>query len=170
MNTTSLYEINGEIRALLDKITDTETGEVTGEANDFELLAQLQMDRQEKIEALLCYIKNLVAQSKMLKDEENAIAERRKPIDNKIDRLTKYAERELAGEKFFSPKAEATYRKSNPVEYDSEFLAWALKNCRNDLLSFSNPTPNKTAIKQAIKNGEVIEHAEIVEKMNMTIK
>ena len=43
-------------------------------------------------------------------------------------------------------------------------------NGREDLLSYSAPTPNKTAIKSALKNGEEIEGAYILKTQNIQIK
>jgi hypothetical protein len=53
---------------------------------------------------------------------------------------------------------------------DAIFAHWAQVNNRDDLLSYKEPTPNKTAIKAAIKSGQKISGASIVEKNNIQIK
>lgn len=39
---------------------------------------------------------------------------------------------------------------------EATFLAWAQDQCRDDLLTFADPKPNKTEIKKAIKAGQNI--------------
>ncbi len=66
----TLYEID---KAITD-LADPETGEIT----DFEALDNLQMARDQKIENIACYYKNLVSDAEAIKAEEEALAERQK--------------------------------------------------------------------------------------------
>ena len=71
----NLYQIDAEIL----KVIDFETGEVLDE----DKLEELQMSKNEKIENILLYIKNLNADAEIIKAEEKALAERRKAKENK---------------------------------------------------------------------------------------
>ena len=64
-----------------------------------------------------------------------------------------------------------SFRKSESVLVADEgaFIAWAMKN-RDDLLTYKDPTINKTAIKKALSSGEEIEGAVIENKLNIQIK
>ena len=56
------------------------------------------------------------------------------------------------------------------VPDERAFVSWALDAGREDLLTFKEPTTNKTAIKKAIADGEDIFGAHVFSKMNIQIK
>ena len=93
----TLYEID---KAITD-LADPETGEIT----DFEALDNLQMARDQKIENIACYYKNLVSDAEAIKAEKEALAERQKVAENKAARLKEYLSYALHGEKFSRPDA-----------------------------------------------------------------
>ena len=74
-----LYEID---QALVD-LVDNETGEII----DIEVFDSLQMERDEKIESIALYIKDLKAEAEALKAEKLAFAERQKVAENKAESL-----------------------------------------------------------------------------------
>ena len=93
----TLYEID---KAITD-LADPETGEIT----DFEALDNLQMARDQKIENIACYYKNLVSDAEAIKAEKEALAERQKVAENKAARLKEYLLRATRGE--VSPRRNA---------------------------------------------------------------
>ena len=147
-----IYEIDREIEALLDQI-DEETGEVLF---DPELLEELQMERERKVENLALAWKNLAAEAKAIKAEEEALAKRRKATENEAERARKYLEYVLGGEGY-------------TVEIGPEFVPWAFEH-RQNLLRMKEPEADKTAIKAALKAGEEIPFTELAQKKSMTIK
>lgn len=152
----NLYEIDQAIMSLID--------EETGEIKDYEAFAELQMDKEAKIENTALYIKNLLSDAEQLKAEKLRFAERQKQAEAKAESLKTYLDLFLAGEKFSSTKVSVTYRWSSSVDvYD-------ISKIPEKYLKFADPTANKTAISTALKNGEVIEGAKIVEKNNIQIK
>ena len=157
----NLYEINSKILECIDG----ETGEIL---ND-DLLTQLELLRKDKIEGICLYIKNLEAENVALKNEIDVFTERKRKNETKIKNLTKYVDSVLQGEKFKTSKTEVIYRKSKSVEVDNIFIDWA-KEYNPDLLSFKEPTPNKTKIKKLLESGEELEFARIVENNNINIK
>ena len=103
----NIYEIN---EAILQCV-DPETGEV----DDHALIA-LQIMRDAKIENVALWIKNLKSDISDLKVEEKTLAERRRRKENKVERLRKYLEFALAGQRFETPKCVVSFRKSHKVE------------------------------------------------------
>lgn len=69
-----LYEIDAAIDAAIEAGTDPETGEIT----NLEEITALQMQREEKLENIALYIKNLSAIATALKNEIDVLNERRK--------------------------------------------------------------------------------------------
>lgn len=159
----NIYEIQQSIMALVDP----ETGEIA----DFETLDNLIMARDEKIENIALWIKNLVAESKAIREEEKTLAERRRSAESKTESLKKYLDMVLAGDKFTTPRVAITYRKSSAVEVDEGFVEWANESeHRQKLLRFSDPSIDKTAIKDLLAGGTQLKFARIVENQNLQIK
>lgn len=160
-----IYEIDREIENLMNQV-DEETGEVLF---DPEKLEELEMQKEQKIENLALLIKNKSSDIRELREEEKKLAERRRVIENQVERARQYLEFVLKGEKFQTAKVAVSYRKSTKVQVDGDFLLWAQEN-REDLLRYKDPEPDKTALTALLKGGEEIPHAELVTETSMTIK
>ena len=78
----------------------------------------------------------------------------------------------LDGQKFSTSKVQISFRNSESVEIEDEkkFVDWAWDNERDDLLTYKDPTPNKTAIKQLLKSGKTLNGVSIVKNQNIQIK
>lgn len=161
-----IYEIDQQIQTLIDTGVDSETGELLFGP---EMLMALQMERDTKVENLALAYKNMQAEVKAIKDEETNLAQRRKALEAKADRAKEYLEYVLAGEKFKTARVVVGYRKSTKLELSDGFTEWAAKNAP-DFLRYKDPEPDKTAITNALKAGQKITGAELVESRNMTIK
>lgn len=162
----TLYEIDQEI---LDCI-DAETGEII----DFERLSELQIAREEKIEKVALWYKNLVSDAAAYKAEKEVFAERERQAKAKAESLKNWLTEALDGNKMSTSKVAISFRKSEAVEIDdeTEFIEWA-EHYRDDLLTYKAPTPNKTAIKCAIKGEDSVDSlggAHLIEKNNIQIK
>ena len=157
----SIYEIDDAITSLVDM--------ETGEIDDEKRYDELQMERTQKIENIGCYYKNLTAEAKAMKEEEANLAQRRKAVENKAERIKALLVYALKGEKFESPKVRCGYRKAKSVQVDDSFVAWAREHA-DDLLTFKEPTPDRKAIKAALEDGREIEHAEIVTNESLQVK
>ena len=164
----NIYQIDAAIQACLDmdtdELVDMETGEILS-------LDALQMEREQKLENVACYIKNLTADADALKAEKDALAKREQAARKKIDSLKKYLTDNLHGEKLTTTRAAISFRKSEAVELANPelFVVWAAE-CHNDLLTYKAPEPNKTAIKQLLKAGGALPGAQLVERLNLAIK
>ena len=153
----SLYEIDKSIMECLD----FETGEIL----DAERLNALQMERQEKVESVALWVKNLSADAVAYKAEKEAFAEREKAAQKKIESLKNWLSWALEGQKFSTWRCAVTFRKSEAVEIEDE--AMLPPEMKTEKITYS---PNKTAIKEAIKAGTEIPGCKLVERMNPTIK
>lgn len=155
-----LYEIDAAIRDFELEI-DPETGEVLN-AQD---LDDLKVAREDKIESVGLWVKELEAEKEAVKNEKNRFTEREKVLGNKIESLKGYLSYALNGEKFSTPRIVMSYRKSESVNITNE-NAIEDKYCNISVVR----KPDKTAIKDALKKGAEIVGAELVEKHNLQIK
>ena len=151
-----IYKIN---QAILDCI-DAETGEII----DAEMLDKLQMEKSEKIENVACWIKDLKAEAEALKNEKQALAERQKVAENKMESLKKYLAYALDGKAFKTTRASVTFRKSQAVEIDDIY------KLNENYLRYKEPEADKEAIKKAIKSGQTVAGATLVENTSVIIK
>lgn len=160
----SLYEIDATIMSLVD----LETGEIL----DYEAFAELQMEREKKIENMALWYKDLVAEANAIKAEEANLAARRKACENKAERLKAYLSDLLDGGKFKTPRVDCTFRASRSVQIqdEAEFIRAMEQGQHFEYLTYKAPTVNKTAITQAIKAGQLVPGAELVEKKSISIK
>ena len=151
-----LYEID---QAIMDCI-DMETGEVINE----ELLNGLQMERDAKIENVALWIKELKAEAEALKAEKLAFAERQKVAENKMESLKKWLAYALNGEKFKTVRASVTFRTTQQVDIPDIY------KLDENFLRYKEPEADKTAIKEAIKAGQTVEGATLIENTSVIIK
>lgn len=152
----NLFEINEEIM----KCVDAESGEII----DTEKLEQLQMEETSKIENIACWIKNLLSDAEALKVQKQTFADRQKAVENKAESLKKYLSDYLAGQKFSTDKVAISFRKTSSVNVTD------MSALPEEYLKFAEPTPDKTAIKNAITSGKKISGEEILENQSISIK
>lgn len=151
-----LYEIDN---AIMDCV-DMETGEII----DIERLSALQMERDQKIEGIGCWIKDLLSDAKALKEEKDNLAARQKSAENKAASLKAYLSSYLDGEKFKTAKVAISYRKSDSVDISEGAVI------PEKYLKYSDPTPDKIGLKAALKAGEKFPGISIVTSSNIQIK
>lgn len=151
----NLYDID---QAILN-LVDSETGEIL----DYEAFAELQMERDQKIENIVLWHKNLIAEAKALEDEEKRFAERKKTAKNKAESLKRYLDTILQGNPLKTTKFNVTYRKSEQTKVDDISLIPA------EYLKEVKPEANLTELKKAIKSGQVIQGAHLETVNNISI-
>lgn len=152
----TIYEIN---QAIMECV-DLETGEII----DTEQLDKLTMEREAKLENVACWIKELKAEAEALKAEKMAFAKRQQVAENKMESLKKYLAYALDGQAFKTVRASVTFRKSQAVE-----IADIYKLDEN-YLRYKEPEADKTAIKEALKQGKTVAGATLVENTSVIIK
>ena len=161
----TLYDIKEEIlKAAQNVRVDEETGEVIG----FEELDALNEAFDEKVESCAVYYKGMLADIAAFKAEELALKDRRARLEKKAENFKNYIDRNMAEagrDKFETAKCAIKYRKSEAVEItDDTLLPEEYKAVKTEW------KPDKDAIKRAIKAGESVPGAAIVEKQNIQIK
>ncbi len=161
----SLYELDTKIKGCIqldaEHVVDTEDGEIF----DLQQFEALQMERGQKIEGMCCYIKNLMAEAVAYEAEEKRMRERRAAKEREIDRCKGYLAGVLYGEKFETPRCKISWRKSeicNVLNIDTVPDEFKRTKVTIDA--------DKTAIKKAIKAGAEVPGAEVIQKLNMTLK
>lgn len=159
----TLYEINEAILAVFEKAVDPETGEVVDDAllADYEAL---RMDRDEKVENIGLFIKNLEADADAIKAEADKLYARARACTNKAEHLRNYLEYCLGGEKFRSPRLDVSYRRSKRVEV-SDMDAIPMMYLR-----YKAPEVNRKMVADEIKAGHTVPGCELVENVSMIIK
>lgn len=154
----TLYEIDKRIIDLIDD----ETGEIiNSNLNTFD---ELMMERNNKIENVALWIKNLRADAEAYKAEAQAFVDRKKAAERKIESLTRLLEITLRGRKFKTERVQIGYRKSDSVQIDKD------AKLPDEYLRFREPEPDKAALKKALKDGVEIKGAWLEEKLNMQVK
>lgn len=156
----NLYEIEKEIMSCVDM----ETGEII----DCEKLDALTMERDQKIENIALWVKNLEADAKAYKEEKDSFAQKQKAAENKAKSLKEYLSRFLAGTTYKSTKVNIGFRKSESVDVFS--LESLIEYGNADYLKYKEPEADKTAIKAALKSGANIPGCVLVESNNIQIK
>lgn len=163
----TIFEIKKEIEDLLNSCVN-EDGEIDDAS--IEKLTELQEAKDEKLENTACYIVNLTAEASAIREQEKILAERRGRIEKKIERVSAFLQEQLGGEKLANEsRVCVSYRKTRKVEVDPEFVDWAMDNHMMSLLNFKDPTADKTAIKDYLKDHE-LDNARIVESVSMSVK
>lgn len=156
----TLFEIDKAIQDFEFEI-DEETGEILNP----NALEELEMAREQKIENVGLYIKNLEAEATAVENQEKIFADRKRRIKKKIEGLKGFLGYALQGEKFKTDRVEMSFRKSESVLIKDEYLI------PDDYCEFTvTRRPNKTNLKKALKDGKDIMGCELVEKNNISIK
>ena len=153
----NLYEIDKAILACIDQ----ETGELLDEA----ALEDLQMERTQKIKNVALWLKNLNASVTAYKAERDAFDERMKQAQKKAESLKRYLADALGGEKFVTDECAVSFRKSTAINVLDEAVIPSAYMTEKVTRS-----PDKTAIKAAIKGGEAVPGVALVENLSVQIK
>lgn len=152
----ALYEIN---QAVMDCI-DSETGEILDERR----LHSLQMERRQKIRNIACWIKNLRADVQAYEAEEKTFLRRKTAAKNQAERLQGYLADCLRGEKISDKEFAISWRRSQKVQIINESAIPS---------EYYIPVPAKldrAGLKDALKQGNFLPGAELIECNNIQIK
>lgn len=159
-----LHEIPAALAGMLDLIqVDEETGEIEPAT-----LESVQIASEEKIIATAMYIRRLDALNKATKETIQDLQERVRADSKRIEALKWLMTKAMDSLQYTevkSPEVTLRFRKSTSVEIiDSEALP------EHFLRTKTVVEPDKTAIKNALKAGETILGAHLVESRNLQIK
>jgi hypothetical protein len=159
----TLWEIDKRISDILE--TGMHIDEETGEVFLPEDLDLLNIERDEKIEGIALYVKNLKAEAEAIHTEIDRMKDRAESKKKKAERLSQYLSSVLCGQKFETAKTSLSFRKSSVVQINNELLV-----PEEFMKVKTEKKPDKTAIANRIKCGEFVPGCELVEKNNLQIK
>ena len=158
----NLWDIDEALERAYNSAVDPETGEVNLSA--YQEIDALEMQRDAKIENTALYVKNGKAMIKALADEIKALQERKRVLERRIEGASNYLSAYLDGQKYSSPRATISYRRSQSVEVDDVF------KLPEQFLRYKDPDVDKTALKKVLAEGTPIPGARLVNKVNIQIK
>ena len=161
----ALYEID---QAILDCV-DLETGEIL----DPEKLDALQMEREQKLEGVALWIKDLKAEAEAVKAEADKLTARKKAVENKIEGLKQWLLYALNGEKLKTARCNVYQIHSQKVVIDDEkALVDMLMTSPfgEKFLRVKEPEIDKNALKDSMKQGYEYEFAHLEQTESVVIK
>lgn len=161
----TLFEIDARLNNCFiidENVVDVETGEIF----DKDYLDQLEMMKEEKIENIAKWIKNLDSDIEQLKKQKDAFAARQKSAENKRDSLKNYLSTFLNYQRWDAKdkSVSVSFRKSEAVKIVDESVIpkkWFIKQ---------EPKLDKAGIKAALKLNTKVRGAELETKQNIQIK
>ena len=167
MTALTLYEIAQEYRSDLDKLADIELDEQTLQDTLDSMGGELQLKAQN----VACFIRNLEATADSIKAAEAQMAARRKALENRAARVKDYlhASMLVAGvEKIECPLFRLSVRNNPPaVEvYQPELIPQQFMRQPEP----PPPTPDKAAIKEAMKAGQEVPGCRLLHATRLEIK
>lgn len=159
----TLYEIANNIRNVLEL---GESGEIPDEAIA-DTLEALNMEFNEKLDAVLAYRQGLVHESSAYDAEIKRLTSRKKALNSKADKLKEYAINMMQA----VHKVKHTGLFSVTIGKPSKVVGIDDLSLIPAEFTVTKIEPNKTAIKKAIESGETIPGALIIDgKPRVTIK
>lgn len=167
----SLYTIDQELKNIIDGLYERvdengELMEVTDE--DLKIIEELNQNRQQKLENIALYIKDLEAEALAIANEIQALGKRQERLQNKADGLRKamvYSLTLNGDTECSSPRYHAKIKETESTEILNKALI------PKEYIKVKTPepveNPDKVAIKKAIKAGIEVPGAQI--KINRKI-
>ena len=169
----TLYDIDAQIAALDgaaedDMLINAETGELVSVS---QALDALRMEREEKLENVACWVKNLSAEADAIREEENRLVKRRKAAETKAAKLKAWLLAAMTREdgttdKLKTGRVMISVKRNPPstVVDDEEMLPWAYTTVKQVVVQ------DKTAIKAALLAGEEVPGAHLEYGRSVIIK
>lgn len=159
----NLYEIAGQYRAVLDMEPESDE-EIVAQMN---ALDELEGEITEKADNIVRYMRNLGAEADALKAEENRLYQKRRAVENKIERLKAYLAAQMMMAGLHELKAGLFKLRFQPTTpaisiIDESVIPekfWVVKR-----------EISKTDIKEAIKAGEEVPGIEIQRGETLVIR
>lgn len=155
----SLYQLNNAYAQLQQMIED-------GQEGLEDTLASITDAVEEKLEAYAMVIKNIESDVEGIKSEEKRLAERRKIMENGITRMKQAIAETLQGsgqDKVKTEKFTFSFRKSSKVEVSD------IDSLPQEYVKVER-TISRSELAKALKAGEQIEGAQLVENQSLSIR
>lgn len=161
------FEISKAYMTLANIIDIDENGEIQDASTYNELLAEIDATRDDKLVNIKYIKREVEAENELIANEIKRLQGRKKANDTKVERLEGLQLMLIGDDKVSTPFYTFSTRKSESVECNMDFEEqvdkrfWCVKEVR---------TPDKKAIKEAIKNGEVVKGATLKQNASLSVK
>lgn len=168
-----LYEVNAAIEDIIERMVDTETGEVLSDSDDLmHELDSLQIERSRILEYLAKLVLNCRSESAAVKAEEDRLKARRESLSRKEERLMRVLDRECAGKKTDLGIATVSYRASSRVEVSdaAKAVRWLKRKKYTDCFRIPAPEVAKKEVKELINSGVKVPGCAVVESRSCLLK
>lgn len=160
----TLYDIDERLANIFVMDDGTAVDKESGEILDTGKLDALNMERNEKIDNILCYIKNLRSDAMSYKEEADKQKKRYEAAMRKATSLVNYLSMHMEpGKKFSNAHGEITWRKSVSVDV-KDVMALPEEYRRAEWKA------DKKSIGDVLKKGGEVSGASLIEKQNMIVK
>lgn len=167
MTNLTLYQISDQYLADMQKLQDMELDEQTFA----DTLESLSGELEVKATNVAMFIRNLEASADAIKSAEKAMAERRKALEAKAERIRQYLLENMQRtgiSKIESPYFALSLRKNPPaVEVINQEL---IPDEYFDIPEPPPPVLNKTRLKDDLKAGVLVEGAKLTQGQSLQIK
>ena len=167
MNNLSLYELSSTYLEALDNLTDPELDLPIEAVND--TLEALGDEMETKAINVTKFMRNMEATAKAIKEAETEMAKRRKSLENRIKWMKDYLKGSM--ENTGITKIECPYFKlsiqKNPASVVIKNEELIPEKFKEQVISWKI---DKTAIKNAIKSGESIPGANLINGTRLAIR
>ena len=160
-----IYELNKQIETLSEQEwVDPDTGEILDEdvAN---ALNALTLERDEKIENVALWYKDVLAEAEAIKAEERKLEIRRRGKERLAESLKRFLDFACAGQKFSSPRVAISFRNvvnGKTVIDDPTLIPMAFQKVVTE--------PIKSEISKAIKAGMDVPGAHLEDSHSVIVR
>ena len=161
-----LYEVAEAFAQIQDFLNNAETDDEIVAIK--EVLVDYECQFEEKVENIVYLIKNAQSDVEALKKEELRLAEKRKAAERKIESLKDYlfgAFMQTGTERIKFPQFTVSIRNNAESVNVND-----ITKIPQDYFVPQPPKLNKSGLKKAIQDGEVIEGAELVRNKSLQIR
>ena len=159
----SLYELTQDFETVINMLyTDVD------EQTIFDTLESIEGEIEDKADGYAKVIRGIESDISGLKSEEKRIKERRQALENRISLMKKSLEEAMrtTGRVKFKTSLFSFGIQKNPVSVEITDEAKALGSCYVK----QKTEIDKTAIKEAIQNGEQLDFAQLVQSESLRIR
>ena len=167
----NLYEMNNKIGALIVELfasVDEETGEINVDIK--KALDELNATRDEKLENIAFYIKNLEAEALALKNEAAKLTARQKAAENHAARLKQYLINNMTEADEKKWKSADSIISMTIRETPAVSITDIDKLPKKYLVKTVEVKPDKKAIGEMLKADKKVAGAELVKNKSIQIK
>lgn len=161
MSKRTIFDIQADLLEVLDAVD--EEGEYIYGA---EAIEALRIERHEKRRGIAMYIKNERAFLDAAKEARDRINKKIKATENHIDYWKRVLEIDLDGEKMKEPEFSVYYHTTKNVVD----IAEGAEDRLPDEFVRVKREPDRTALKEALQDGEIIDGVKLVDKISLVVR